>query len=579
MAITFQTPLTHLQQAVARWPSSPAFKIPITVGEGRSFAGYNIITYTDFDNDIVRYAKYWSAKLSKSDITPGEVVTLCLEGDKYTDFLHIFGLLRAGFVVHCMSFGSFSDSADVLPSIFGKVDTNALIFEQGWFDPTSLQAQESIRHIKFHPSLTIREPPGLHEDGTYGYEDHELPPIPTLDEIQPEQIAMIYHTSGTVSGIPKIVPYSYRRLGALIIKAKLYVVPSNTTEGNGSCQETWTWMDHSADLAQFTRIMSSLHYGCSIIQCKPTSVTELKTMVEFGGLDRAMMFPALLTRFLRQSREDSEVLALLVGLKGINSSGGSVSPRDLRYAKQEGINIKICFASNESAATFVGKEFQSLDVDADDELRYLYSITEVMGDEASRLFAHRFVPYEGGELKELVLLPNSADCPHKSFCNPEDGCYHTGDLFQEIPAETDSEPKRYLFRGRKDDWIMMMDASKCDAGAIENDVRQTCDDLVLECVVVGTHRPSPALIVEAKDDTVAIMETRNAELRREIFRRITSLDSHRKRFEFERIESPERIIVVPARSLIRTAKKGIVRRQKMEEAFEKELDRVYGRTV
>ncbi|KAF9263037.1 acetyl-CoA synthetase-like protein [Marasmius fiardii PR-910] len=563
-----------MDPAVARWPSAPAFKIPI-VDEDGSFAGYNIITYAEFDADIVRHAKYWSVRLSKCHIAPGEVVSTCLKGDKYTDFLYIFGLLRAGFIVHCICFGSFSGSADVLPGIFKKVDTKAFIFEQGWFDPTFLQAQESTRHIKFHSSRNVREPPGLYEDGTYGYEDQELPPIPTLDDIDPEQITMIYHTSGTTSGTPKVVPYSYRRLGALILKAKFLVVPSSP-DGNGICQETWSWMDHSADLAQFTRIMSGMHYGCNIIQCKPNSATELKTMVEFGGLDRVVIFPALFTKILRQSREDPEVLALLVGLKAIHYSGGSVPPRDLQYAKQEGISVKCHFASNECSVTLISEDLQSRNVGFDDELRYMYPITEVMGDEASRLFAYQFVPYEDGKLKELIVLPSSADCPHKSFCNPEDGCHHTGDLFQEIPAETDSEPKRYLFRGRKDDWIKMMEATKCDVGAIENDVRQTCDDLVLECVVVGSNRPSPALIVEPKDDTATVTDTWKAELRREIFRRITSLDSHRKRFGYERIASPERIIVVPAGSLIRTAKKWIVRRQKMEEAFEKELDRAYG---
>ncbi|KAF9263033.1 acetyl-CoA synthetase-like protein [Marasmius fiardii PR-910] len=572
MAISFQTLLTHLQQAVARWPSAPAFKIPI-IEEGRSFAGYNIITYIDFGADILRYAKYWSVKLSKSHIAPGEVVSLCFKHYKYTDLLHIFGLLRAGFVVHCVR--SVPGSADVLASLLQQVDSKAFIFDQGWFDPTSLQEKESTRHIKVYPSVHVREPPGLREDGTYGYEDHEIPPIPTLEDIDPEQTIMIYHTSGTTSGAPKIVPYNYRRLGALIHKAKFFVIPSYPNS-SGDHRETWSWLGHSTSFAQLTRIINCMHYGCSIIQYVPKSATELRTMIELGGLNRAMMFPALITKFLRLSREDSGVLALLVGLGGIYSSGGAVAPHELRYAKQEGINVKVCFASNESSITLVSREFQPLDAGVDDEPGYLYPITGIMEDEASRLFFHRFLPYEGGELKELVLLPNSADCPHKSFCNPKDGCFYTGDLFEEVPTRTNSEPKRYQFRGRKDDWIMMEKTAKCDAGAIENDVRQACDDLVLDCVVVGTRRPSPALIVEPLDDTVTLMEARKVDLQREIFRRITSLDSHSKRFVHERIESAERILVVPARSLIRTVTKGSMMRQKTEEAFEKELDRVYG---
>ncbi|KAF9258196.1 hypothetical protein L218DRAFT_935055 [Marasmius fiardii PR-910] len=299
-------------------------------------------------------------------------------------------------------------------------------------------------------------------------------------------------------------------------------------------------------------------------------------MVEMGGLERAFIFPSALTKLLRQSREDSELLSLLVHLKGICFTGGAVPLHELEYAKRSGINIKIDFGSTECSMMLVSKELQ---FNEGDEPGYLYPIPTILGDsdEASRnLFAYRFAPYETGELKELVILPDSADCPHKTFCNSDDGCYHTGDLFEEISAKTDSElPKRYMFRGRKDDWIKVESAGFCDAGAIENDVRQTCSDLILECVVVGIHRPSPVLIIEPKDDSAPLTETRKAELRHEIFRRITSLESHSTRYSYERIESSELIIVAAPRSLIRTRTKGNVSRKKTEEMFEKKLDRVY----
>ncbi|KAF9263030.1 acetyl-CoA synthetase-like protein [Marasmius fiardii PR-910] len=565
MSTAFQTPLALIHQAVARWPSSPAFKIPI-VGDGSGFGSYTVITYTEFEAEVLCYAKYWSQKLSKDQVPPGEVVSICLEGYRYTDLLHIFGLLRAGFVVHC--FGSFPGSADVLASLLQQVGSRAFIFERGWFDPTFLQTKNSAKHIKFYPSLNTRKLPD--QDETYGYEEYE---IPNLHDVDPEQTVIIYHTSGSISGTPKVTPYNHRQLNTLILKARFFVVPSDC-DGGGNCQETWSWLGRSTYIGQFTRIMNAMHYGCSTIQRIPNSPTELRSMVEFGGLDRALMFPALLTKLLRQSREDSGLLAVLVSLKGIHFSGGAVPQFELQYAKKAGINIKISFASNECSMTLVSKEFRSKDVD--DEPGYLHPITTVIGGEGLQLFEHRFLPYEGGELKELVVLPTSADCPHKSFCNLDDGRHYTGDLFEEVPSEIDSGPKRYLFRGRKDDWIKMEKAAKCDAGAIENDVRKTCDDLVLECVVVGTCRPSPALIIEPKDNTVIGMETRQTELKDEIFCRITRLDSHTKRLAHERIENPGRIIVVPPHSLIRTATKGNVCRHETEEAFEKELDRAYG---
>ncbi|KAF9261377.1 hypothetical protein L218DRAFT_1001877 [Marasmius fiardii PR-910] len=92
------SPLTCIKQAATRWRSSPAFKIPIE-GPGK-FGGYNIITYTDFDADILLHAKYWSVKLSKSRIAPGEVVSiwwvstyLSLRVGFSNEYYHIFHIL------------------------------------------------------------------------------------------------------------------------------------------------------------------------------------------------------------------------------------------------------------------------------------------------------------------------------------------------------------------------------------------------------------------------------------------------------------------------------------------------------
>jgi hypothetical protein len=48
---------------------------------------------------------------------------------------------------------------------------------------------------------------------------------------------------------------------------------------------------------------------------------------------------------------------------------------------------------------------------------------------------------------ELVIPATSPDCPHPSVRQPEDGHFHTGDLFLEVL------PGRYTFRGRITEWI------------------------------------------------------------------------------------------------------------------------------
>ena len=59
------------------------------------------------------------------------------------------------------------------------------------------------------------------------------------------------------------------------------------------------------------------------------------------------------------------------------------------------------------------------------------------------------------QLLELVVLSDSPDCPDVSLRHA-DGHFHTGDLFAEV------EPGKYLFRGRKDDWIIVRTGGKVD---------------------------------------------------------------------------------------------------------------------
>ena len=59
------------------------------------------------------------------------------------------------------------------------------------------------------------------------------------------------------------------------------------------------------------------------------------------------------------------------------------------------------------------------------------------------------------QLLELVILSDSPNCPDVSLRHA-DGHYHTGDVFVEVKAG------KYLFRGRKDDWIIAETSGKCD---------------------------------------------------------------------------------------------------------------------
>lgn len=103
--------------------------------------------------------------------------------------------------------------------------------------------------------------------------------------------------------------------------------------------------------------------------------------------------------------------------------------------------------------------------------------------------------------------------------------------------------------------------------AIEDNVRATCGDLIGECIVVGSGRPSPALFVEPMPGVD------HDKLQREILRKTQPF--HSRRYLHERITRKELVIIVEPESLPRTTTKGNIRRRAVEDKYKTRLDAIY----
>lgn len=183
-------------------------------------------------------------------------------------------------------------------------------------------------------------------------------------------------------------------------------------------------------------------------------------------------------------------------------------------------------------------------------------------------------------LLELVIKEDSTDCPDSSLIGA-DGTFRTGDLFQEVSEG------QYMFKGRDDDWIKTESSLRCDTKyvalihrhgislltsvlcrSIEDNVRQTCAQLVSECIVVGTGRPSPCLFIE----TTSVLE--HAKLAKDIIRKNRAFNQ--RRYLHERLNA-SLIVVVPPHTLPRTATKGNIRRKAVEEKYSALMDELYAK--
>ncbi|KAM6493151.1 hypothetical protein JOM56_011285 [Amanita muscaria] len=526
------THLAVLHSTAQRVGSAPAFQVP---HPNADIHGWETITYEKFKDDVEATAKYWSSILDRDSIPKGSIVGLWLWGFSYTDVLHIYGLSRAGFVPQLFSLRL--PNPTVIYELLEMARAKALICEHKF--------EAVITDCPLPHYRAVRREEMTVPDAT----------LPKLSGSSLDDTAFIFHTSGSTSGSPKLVPFSHRWINTVFAKCRQVCKPKNPNR-----QDVTVWMGSMCHIAQSFMFMGYIQHGSCVVQ--PTNLSfasdELVSMVRLCGVNRLNQFASLLRNHFKSARSDPKLLSVLQNLDEVLYTGLPLPVEDEVWARKNGIKLRNVFGSTEC-----GIMLSSNPVSHNGGL-----LSPMDG------FLYQFVPIAEGRspghqstarLLELVILAESPDCPDRSL-RDADGNFHTGDLFYEVA------PGQYTFRGRDDDWIKTEISLRCDTKAIEDNIRQTCGDLVSECVVVGAGRPSPALFIEPTD-----IEMDHNELKKTIIRKTRHF--HSRRYVHERISSADMIVIVPPRTLPRTATKGNVRRKAVEEAYKPLLDELYGRAL
>ncbi|KAF9069154.1 acetyl-CoA synthetase-like protein [Rhodocollybia butyracea] len=523
-----RTHLSVLESSAARFSSSPAFRVPILDGQTGKLNDWETISYTQFLFDVERSAVYWSHQLR--DIPQRSVIGLWIGGFTYVDVLHIYGLSRAGYVPQMFSLRL--SNADVILELLIKANAKATF----------------NCHVPIYQANQVAEVDGSELSSV---------PLRSLPVVTESDMAFIFHTSGSTSGSPKLVPCSYRWLDTTVSKSGQIGRPRNEAR-----QDVTSWM--VPRLMQDLVLIGSLQHGSCTIQ--PTTISfstdELMEMVTRCGLNRLNQFAAFLAMKLRDSRSDPKLLSILSNLDEIIYSGMPLARDAQEWALQNGLNVTVSFRSGlvlfkELGATLISVGGSGTDAPL---LRSLEGVSyEFVPVDSAPLEGHQST----ARLLEFVVRSDSGDCPHSSL-RASDGHFHTGDLFQEVL------PGRYVPCGRDDDWIKSENSLRCDTKAIEDNVRATCGNLIAECIVVGTGRPSPTLFVEPAVD----MD--HDKLKKDILRKIRPF--HSRLYLHEKISSPKMVVIVSRDALPRTATKGNIRRKAVEDTYRAQLDQIYGAT-
>ncbi|KAF9044691.1 hypothetical protein BDP27DRAFT_1346740 [Rhodocollybia butyracea] len=521
--------LTNLEDAVSRFPSRAAFKIPNVNPQTDEIEDWTDITFHQFSLDIEHLARYWYHVLRETNEIPQRsVIALSIVGYKYLDLVHVYAISRAGYTLQLVDLFQGADYS-IIQGTIEQANARALIYESIYSD--------IIRDIPIPSFTTV----------TLACPTSHL--LPELPNVTGSDLAIIFQTSGSTSGKSKIVPCSFSRLNGIVRKATRG--PPNHEKPDVVC-----WSGSIAHIAQFATLIIAIYHTSCMIQYKrdQPSTCEVVDMINRCKMNKVLMFPHFLVKHIRASRTDPNILRALVSLDEIIFTGASFgSPEDEEWAWKNGMNIVNAYATTECGGLVLISE--GLRKSRQNYLRRFPGCPLV-----------KFVPIsDDSDLLEVVIPPEAPECPDVSL-RSSDGNFHTKDLFREV------EPGRYVFCCRNDDRINMENCGLCDTKAIEDNARTLCHDIISDCVVVGNGRPSPVLIVEASPTTSGPVST-DLELKTEIFRRIHPF--HTTRYLHERIASSNMIFVVPLGTLPRTKSKGTVRRKIVEDMVKEKLDQLF----
>lgn len=141
-------------------------------------------------------------------------------GFTYSDVIHIYGVSRAGYVPQLFSLRL--PNPVVIYELLARAGATALICDSV---TSGFVAENSPVPVLRAPSFCDINP-SLYPEPSLPLSSHEA-----------SECAFIFHTSGSTSGSPKLVPCDYRWLDAAAGKASQLCMPRDSNK-----QDVSTWM-------------------------------------------------------------------------------------------------------------------------------------------------------------------------------------------------------------------------------------------------------------------------------------------------------------------------------------------------
>ncbi|RSM03617.1 hypothetical protein CDV31_010414 [Fusarium ambrosium] len=372
--------------------------------------------------------------------------------------------------------------------------------------------------------------PGLSTDSEVS-EGHKVP-----------DIAYIFHTSGTSSGLPKPIPQSqFGVVGALpVFPGQNKPATFSTTPlyhgGLADCMRAWT--------------SGAMIWFFPDGQAPITGANILKAIDFARNKDAApVKYFSSVPYVLQMLSEEHRGIQMLKSMDLVGVGGAALPPAVGDKLVNAGVNLLSRMGSAECGFLMSSHR----DYAKDKEWQYLRVIDD------TQLLA--FEPREDG-LSELVVKPG---WPFKVKTNRDDGSYATSDLFEPHP----SKPNAWRYHSRADAQITLANGKKFDPSPMEGSILASTN-LLRDVLIFGSGRDYASALLFPVSNKISQKKIIDS-----VWAHIEQMNNASQ--SHARITKPM-LLVVPVRDgeqPLEKSSKGTILRRQAEERYTKEIELSY----
>jgi hypothetical protein len=323
-----------------------------------------------------------------------------------------------------------------------------------------------------------------------------------------QDVAFIFHTSGTSSGLPKPIPQTHHgalRVLPLCNQGDGSPPPATFTPtplyhgGIADTLRAWTaeaaiWL-FPGDAAPIT--VSTLSACVGVARRYELQSNEVQPVTSSGPTIRAcgqLKYFSSVPYILSMLADDptGAGLSLLQSMSLVGVGGAALAPATGARLVAAHVHLVSRYGSAECGFLLTSHREYAIDT----AWEFLRLPPRSTTDELIRMEPQD----DGSGLSELVVL---SGWPHRAKTNRDDGSYATSDLFEPHP----SIPNAWKCNSRADATIVLSTGKKFDPAPLEDSIAAELCGTVREVMVVGTRRQSVGLLVfpkfEGKDSGAA----------------------------------------------------------------------------